>query len=983
MFRLEAVPDNLGIRLFLNIRTKTASSGAALPQAMESAVQDHWERYLAAADAAGLPAVRHRELIKVLRRVWAGSEFVAEACIRDPALPTDLAGGDLLIAMPGGEYRRAVEGAVAGAADDDDLGRRLRMLRRREMVRIAWRDLAGWSPVQQTIAELSDFAEACIDGALRWLHRRLRRELGTPTGEHSGTAQSLVVIAMGKLGARELNFSSDVDLIFCYPEDGMTRRRGGVSNQEFFIELGQRLIRVLSQISDDGFVFRTDMRLRPFGDSGPLAVSFDALEDYYQSHGRPWERYAMVRARPITGDVAARDQLMTILRPFVYRRYLDYTAFQELRDVKQRIVQEVDRKDMAHNIKLGAGGIREIEFVVHTFQIIRGGRQVELQAYSLLTVIEELESSACLTPEVCADLRDDYLFLRRLENHIQEYADRQEHILPQDPRQQDALAFSMGCDDWRGLQAEVARRRQRVHGHFSDIMSVSQTRRAGRLRSPWCEVWQGGLDEARARDALAKHGMDEPDEVLQLLADLRHSPRYRAMTARGREHLDHLMPLLLAAVVDYPGPSRTLQRLLDLVEQIGQRTAYLALLVEYPAALSQLVKLYAASAWIAEYMTRHPLLLDELLDARRLYAPLDRGKLTQALQLELAHVPAADLEQQMEALRHFKQTNTLRVAAADVAGVYPLMVVSDHLTEIAETILQAVYDLAWRHMTGKYGRPRCVVGGRRRAAGFAVIAYGKLGGIELGYGSDLDLVFLHDSEGEDQVTDGSKPMDNAVFFARLGQRIIHMLNTFTPSGVLYEVDLRLRPSGASGLLVSSLESFADYQYNQAWTWEHQALVRARPVAGDAGIAGRFADMRRDVLARVREPAVLRREVRDMRERMREAHGAHDPALFDLKQDRGGIADIEFMVQYEVLRWACQYPDLLKWTDNIRQLEALAAARLMPQEDVQLLTDGYRFYRAIVHRLTLQEASGVVSPADVEAYRPGITQLWHSIMDAAD
>lgn len=951
-----------------------------MPAALEDGVQGHWERYLAAADAAGVQPVRHRELVKVLWRVWAGSEFVAEACIRMPALLADLAGGDLLIATPEGGYRRAVAAAVAGASDAAELGRRLRLLRRREMVRIAWRDLAGWAAVQQTIAELSDFAEACIEGALAWLQQRLRRELGVPMGEDSGAAQSLVVIAMGKLGARELNFSSDVDLIFCYPEDGTTRR-GGVSNQEFFIELGQRLIRVLSEISDDGFVFRTDLRLRPFGDSGPLAVSFDALEDYYQSHGRPWERYAMVRARPITGDTDARDLLMTILRPFVYRRYLDYTAFQELRDVKQRIVQEVDRKDMAQNIKLGAGGIREIEFVVHTFQIIRGGRQVELQAYSLPAVIHELEKSASLSPEVCGDLRDDYLFLRRLENHIQEYADHQEHTLPNDRLQQDALAFSMGFDDWQALQVETARRRQRVHEHFSTIMSVSQTRRAGRLRSPWCEVWQRALDQPQARDALARYGMDEPDEVLLLLAELRHSPRYRAMTARGREHLDHLMPLLLAAVVEYPQPSRTLQRLLGLVEQIGQRTAYLALLVEYPAALSQLVKLYAASAWIAEYMTRHPILLDELLDARRLYAPLDRDKLAQALAQELAHIPVGDLEQQMETLRHFKQTNTLRVAAADIAGVYPLMEVSDHLTEIAETILQAVFGLAWRHMVVKHGRPHCVVGGRRRAAGFAVIGYGKLGGIELGYGSDLDLVFLHNSEGEAQATDGPKALDNAVFFARLGQRIIHMLNTFTPSGVLYEVDMRLRPSGASGLLVSGLDSFADYQHHQAWTWEHQALVRARPVAGDASIAGRFAAVRGEVLAKPRDPAVLRREVRDMRERMRGVHGQRDPALFDLKQDRGGIADIEFMVQYEVLRWAHEYPDLLKWTDNIRQLEALAAARLMPQEDVQLLTDGYRFYRAIVHRLTLQEAPGVVSPAEVEAYRPGITQLWHSIMGA--
>jgi glutamate-ammonia-ligase adenylyltransferase len=957
----------------------------AVPEALQAPVQERWERYREACAAERIQPVSHPELVAVLKRVWACSPFVAEACIRAPAALADLVrSGDLLIACPMEEYRRKVAAATARAADADELGRRLRLLRRREMVRIAWRDLAGWAAVQQTIAELSDFAEACIDGAVGWLHQSLQRAHGAPRGEDGDAAQSLVVIAMGKLGARELNFSSDVDLIFCYPEDGVTRgRRRGMSNQQFFIELGQQLIKVLSEITDDGFVFRIDMRLRPFGESGPLAVSFDALEDYYQSHGRPWERYAMVRGRPITGMPKARAQLMDILRPFVYRRYLDYTAFQELREVKQRIVQDVARRDMEHNIKLGAGGIREIEFIVHTFQIIRGGRQVELQAYSLLAVIDELEKSACLAPPVCADLRDDYLYLRRLENHIQAFADRQEHNLPGDGPTQDALAYSMGVPDWMELQTGVARRRQRVHDHFDNIISVSQTRRAGRLRSPWCEMWQDTLDDARAVEALVAAGMDDPEQVLALLDDMRGSARYRAMTARGREHLDHLMPLLLAAVVEYPQPAATLRRLLELIEEIGQRTAYLALLVEYPGALSQLVKLFSASAWIAEYITRHPLLLDELLDARRLYAPLDRSMLDHALQLEQAHIPHADLEQQMEALRHFKQANTLRVAAADVAGVFPLMVVSDHLTEIAEVILRAVYDLAWRHFVSKHGHPGCRVDGKRRPARFGIVGYGKLGGIELGYGSDLDLVFLHDSAGEAQSTDGPKVIDNAVFFARLGQRIIHMLNTFTPSGILYEVDMRLRPSGASGLLVSSLDSFADYQHHQAWTWEHQALVRARPVAGDSGVCEGFAAIRRAVLTRVRDPASLRVEVRDMRERMRAAHGGRDATLFDLKQDRGGIADIEFMVQYEILRWGHDYPDLLKWTDNIRQLDGLADASLMPQADVQLLKDAYRFYRAIVHRLTLQEAPGVVGLAEVEAYRPGVTRLWHGIMDGAE
>jgi len=407
---------------------------------------------------------------------------------------------------------------------------------------------------------------------------------------------------------------------------------------------------------------------------------------------------------------------------------------------------------------------------------------------------------------------------------------------------------------------------------------------------------------------------------------------------------------------------------------------YLALLAEYPVVLAQLVKLFAASAWIADYITLHPLLLDELLDPERLYDPLDRETLRQTLHTQLSRVPASDLEQQMEALRHFKQTATLRVAAADVTGVFPLMVVSDHLTEIAEAVLEAVLELAWRHLVRKHGRPHCIERGRRRPAGFAVVAYGKLGGIEFGYGSDLDLVFVHDSEGAEQRTGGADSIENGVFFARLGQRIIHILNTFTPSGVLYEVDMRLRPSGASGLLVSSLSSFADYQRTQAWTWEHQALVRARPVAGDAGIARRFIAIRQSVLTRRRDPQTLRVEVRDMRERMRKAHRRRADGLFDLKQDRGGIADIEFMVQYEVLRWAAERHELTQWTDNIRLLQVLAGQGVLDGKDAQFLMDAYRFYRSKVHRLTLQEAPAVVSRDEVKAYREGVARLWQAIME---
>jgi len=467
---------------------------------------------------------------------------------------------------------------------------------------------------------------------------------------------------------------------------------------------------------------------------------------------------------------------------------------------------------------------------------------------------------------------------------------------------------------------------------------------------------------------------------LEQITRLRESATYRHLTAQGRQRLDYLMPLLLGAVAQAERPRVTLSRVLGLLEKIARRTAYLALLAENTVALSQLVRLCAASSWIAAQLARHPLLLDELLDPRVLYVPLNREALQRELAADLEPVAADDLEQQMEVLRHFKQTNVLRVAAADLAGVYPLMVVSDHLTEIAEVILGEMVRLARAHMAARHGLPRCRADGRTFEPGFAVIGYGKLGGIELGYGSDLDLVFLHDSAGEELGSSGAKPLDNAVYFARLGQRIIHMATAHTPSGVLYDIDMRLRPSGASGLLVSSMTAYADYQRKEAWTWEHQALVRARAVAGDAPVATAFDAVRREVLARRRDRAVLRREVREMRQRMRDELGQRDPARFDLKQDPGGIADIEFMVQYGALAWACDHPELLRYTDNIRLLEGFAGAGLMTAADVRLLSDAYRTYRARVHQLTLQDESALVGAEAFHALRAEVSRVWRMLME---
>ncbi|MDX1251462.1 MAG: bifunctional [glutamate--ammonia ligase]-adenylyl-L-tyrosine phosphorylase/[glutamate--ammonia-ligase] adenylyltransferase [Gammaproteobacteria bacterium] len=958
------------------------SDARTLPAALQAHAGHYRETFDQATNEAGISLSRHAQWLPEIHLIWACSDFVAQSCVRQPQMLADLLdSGDLLKPYAPDDYQLKLQAVLAGVRDDAQLKTALRTLRRREMVRIACRDLAGWASLDETLRELSWLAEGCLDGALAWLHRDLSTDWGVPCA-HDGAPQSLVVLGMGKLGGGELNFSSDIDLIFAYAEDGQTTGgRRELSNQEFFTRLGQRLIGAIGDRTAEGFVFRVDMRLRPNGDSGPLVMNFDGMEQYYQAHGREWERYAMIKARTVAGDKAAGERLLATLRPFVYRRYLDFGAFESLREMKEMIRREIERRGLQNNVKLGTGGIREVEFIGQSFQLIRGGREPELQQRQILPVLKLLGARGDLPDYAVRDLIDAYTFLRRTENRLQEFADQQTHLLPDDEFGRLCLAASMGYGDWQTFSQALERHRRRVHEHFERVFAAPQTGGATQAGSPDLgAAWSGALEARQAEAVLAAAGFDDPGEALRLCVRLREGHAWRALSSQGRERMDRLMPLLLGAAGRSAQSVVTLQRLTRLIEAIARRTAYLALLVEHPLALSQLVKLCAASPWIAAMLARHPLLLDELLDPRSLYAPLSRVELTQDLDQRLKAIPPQDLEQQMEALRQFKQAATLHVAAADVAGAMPLMIVSDHLTDIAEIVLAQVLRLAWRHLAERHGQPQCRIGGKLHAPGFAILGYGKLGGIELGYGSDLDLVFLHDSAGEEQYTTGPKVIDNAVFFARLGQRIIHILNTQTPAGVLYEVDMRLRPSGASGPLVSSLEAYTDYQHRQAWTWEHQALVRARVVAGDGIIAAAFGTLRREVLARRRDLVELRREVREMRERMMRELGSRQPGVFDLKQHRGGIADIEFMVQYGVLAWACDHPELLEFSDNIRQLEGLAKAGLLPADDVRLLGDAYRAYRAALHRLTLQDQPALVAATEFVEYRAGVERIWRALMN---
>ncbi len=950
-----------------------------LPAVLADRLQQDWDAFQHALEQGSMTYSPGPEFCKILLQVWASSRYMSHFCIDHPETFLNLLhSGDLHRDYHPAEFRQRLQQALVSDKDEAALMSTLREFRQREMFRIAWRDLASWAPLNETLRDLSLLADACVDLSLARLHQWACKQWGIPR-DSNGRAQQLVVLGMGKLGAYELNFSSDIDLIFSYPEDGQTRKRNGLSCEEFFTRLGRQLIHVIDASTDKGFVFRVDMRLRPYGESGALAVCFAAMEEYYQYQGREWERYAMIKARVIAGDFVAGEELLAALRPFTYRRYLDYSAFESLRDMKGMIARQMQRKGMQENIKLGLGGIREIEFIGQAFQLIRGGREPELQVRGIVPVLQRLAQKNYLPEYVTEQLLQAYTFLRNTENHLQAYAEQQLHVLPADDEERASLALSMGFMDWQLFYNELQQHRDNVHSAFDQVMAAPQVSADDDTPDQLSSVWEGQLDDDVALDLLQEQGYQDPDYVLDLIKGLRSSYAYSSRSKIGQERMDRLMPLLLGAAGRAELPDRCLLRLIGLLETISGRSTYLALLMENPMALSQVVQLFAQSEWIAEYLTQHPVLLDEFLDPRTLYAPLQRRELHVELINLLKHLDANDLEQQMESLRYFKQSHVLHVAAADLSNAISLIKVSDHLTEIAEVILGQVLEIVTHTLRMKHGAPVCQSGQSKRTPGFIVIGYGKLGGVELGYGSDLDLVFLHNSTGKKQSTTGPKKLDNAVFFARLGQRFIHILNTPTASGVLYEVDMRLRPSGASGLLVTSLEAFRQYQLEEAWTWEHQALVRARAIVGDPELMDAFEQVRREILCQQREPQALRKDVVEMRERMRSELGSKRQDRFHLKQDVGGMADIEFMVQYLVLRWAHNYPDLVDHSDNLRQLEGLKRHALLEPAQADDLFEAYRSYRAQGHRQTLIDEPSYVGADQFVESRQRVKELWQQFM----
>lgn len=910
-----------------------------------------------------------------LYRIMGLSDFIAEQLCRHPQWILSLFNGELKN-LSRSEFDKDLHGLLSECQSEDEANRVLRCYRNKQMVRLAWRDFLGYASLEDSLLDLSALAEALIISARDWLYIQACQQYGTPM-DSEGNPQPLIILGMGKLGGRELNFSSDIDLIFTFPEHGETQGgRRAIENQQFFIRMGQRLVNMLHQVTVDGFVYRVDMRLRPYGESGPLVVSFSGLEDYYQEQGRDWERYAMVKARALGPWTAFSDELHSMLRPFVYRRYIDFSAIESLRKMKQLITQEVRRRQLTDNIKLGAGGIREVEFVVQSFQLIRGGREPSLRQQSLFAAIDTLYQLGQLEYLAVDELKQSYLLLRRVENLLQGIGDQQTQTLPDSGLNWYRLCHCMGMASEAELRTHIESAMSKIHRHFIETVG-------GRTQDEGADLWTQQLWIAYEDDdaqTLIKEQMIDDLELWPQLKSWRDTIANRSIGPRGRDTLDKLMPWLLIEFTNLPTPSDALNSVSKVIDQILTRTTYLELLYENPGARQQLVSLCCASPWIAAQLAKFPMLLDELIDPTQLYDTTSLDDYGSELRQYLLRVPEEDMEQQMEALRQFKLSQQLKIAAADVTGVLPVSQVSDHLTLLSEAIIEQVVMQAWQQVTARHGVPAYLEEG---VTGFAVIGYGKAGGIELGYGSDLDLVFLHSFSREkypDQgETDGDRPIEVGHFYLKLAQRILHLFSTRTTSGELYEVDMRLRPSGASGLLVSEIEYFGEYQREEAWTWEHQALVRARFMFGSNGLSSRFSELRAEVLQLARDGADLAKAVRDMRTKMRDHLLKVKTGYFDLKQSAGGIADIEFIAQYLVLANANQHNELSFWSDNIRIFTGLGELGILAHADVESLIQAYLFLRDESHRQTLQQKPGELAVDLVAEHANRVMDIYQRIL----
>lgn len=877
----------------------------------------------------------------------------------------------------------AINATIVDGLNDNELKKRLRVLRRTRMVIIAWRDLIGLSDIEETFVSLSNLAEGIVMTCINVIRNGLKRIYGDALTQDN-KPMPLLVLGMGKLGGGELNFSSDIDLIMCYPYDGTTvGTTRQISHQEFFSKLVQRLANFLSDVTVDGFCYRLDLRLRPFGDAGALVSSFDALSNYYETQGRTWERYALVKAKllgPYQQWHPYGEELIELLRPFVYRRYLDFGAIESLRKLKRMIEAEVQRRKLNDNFKLGKGGIREIEFIAQVFELMRGGRIPELAERSLRKTLVYLDKFMLLPSDVCKRLDASYIYLRRLENIIQEFSDVQTQSLPSDDKTKLKLAYCMNKDSYDQLYNELNEVMAQVHEEFCKVIKddIGQN---SEQEDHSLMLWDSSLTAEEFIDSLEPfmHNKAKSLDFAKAIVALREALARLPIGPIGHQTLMRLMPKLIVLVAEYDEPDKLFKLVANLIERICLRTTYLQLLIENDMARKRLVSLFNDSKFASELICAHPILLDELIAPRYFTSPPKPEEYFALLREQLMRVDPNDLEEQMEELRLFKKIMVLRIAMSDRAQSLPLMKISDCLSFLAEAIMQTVSYLAWDHTASKIGvPPNC----SKQDPGFAIIAYGKLGGLELGYKSDLDMVFIRKSEDTNEILttndNEEKLVSSTVFYPKLVQRMLHLCTTRMVGGCLYDLDMRLRPDGDSGLLISDTKGFFEYQDKRAWTWEHQALVRARPIFGSQDVIAEFNRIRDTILRKKRDEETLRKDVLYMRQKMRKHLDKSSPLLFDLKEGLGGMVDVEFIAQYLTLKEAPNHADMVLWSDNVRIFDECGRLGILTMEEVKSLKEAYLEIRGLYHRLSLAEVPRLISIEDRPSVCDDVVTIWNKL-----
>ena len=875
-------------------------------------------------------------------------------------------------------------------ADEAKVMSGLRHLRTLLMMRWIWQDALHMIALEQLTDELSEFADGCISFAKNYTYQHLIKKYGEPTFINAqGQVQTddMAIMAMGKLGAHELNLSSDIDLVFVHQARGETngdKTKGtrSIDNKRFMTRLGQGIIKLLDNNTADGFVFRVDMRLRPWGDGSDLAIHLSALQKYFSLHGRAWERFAWLKAR-VVGHIEPPfyEQIQALIKPFVFRYYVDYSAFSALREMKSLIQNQVVQREDLDNIKLGAGGIRDIEFIVQAFQLIYGGRHPQLQIKSCLQAMQALYTLEYLERSTYEQLQAAYRFLRRLEHGIQAINDQQTQRLPHDRQWQHNLAITLGFANWEGLLSTLNHHRHNVNVPFERMVTERQI--------PDHE--DTDLEPEQLDEQVARLNKVLTEDNRELLQGFWQSKMVANLSDEARERLDDAYPVIVHALLAHQEQQQlantALPRLISLLEAICRRSIYLVMIAENPNATIELIPMLSASPWIAKELAQYPVLLDTFLQQRYRHLP-DKLELHDILRQQLLRVEPNDEEKLLSVLRLFKKNQVLAVAASDVLAERPIMKVSDSLTYIAAVVLEAALERAFAEIVKRYGYPIGQDGDPVTEAdcGFAIIGYGKLGGLELSYSSDLDLVFLHKIK-EQGMTTGEKSVSGMKFAARLVQKLMNYLNTQTRDGRAYEIDMRLRPSGNAGMMVVSCHAFETYQMDKAWSWEHQALVRARAICGDKRVTARFCEIRREVLSLPRTIEQVRTEVTSMRIKMQKHLGTsqwqQQAGKFHLKQDAGGIIDIEFLAQFAVLAYSHDHPSLTKWSDNVRIFEEMALLGIWDQQVCQDLTDAYLRIRAATHQLALSEQSLLVDESLWKETRALVQDQWQHLMGVDD